>query len=342
VQVTLHAVSLRLEHEFTISRGSRTSQPSLIVQLSGGNQNGYGEAISYEFYGHSIESMTDSIQRCRPLLERYEFGTPEELWERLADQLPKDKFALSAIDEAAHDLYGKLMKRPTYENLGLQRGILPDSSYTIGIDSIATMVTKLHQHAGWSIYKIKLGTSDDVDIVRELRKHTDAILRVDANGGWSADETIQNSHVLKELGVEFIEQPLPRDTDRNELRRVFAGSALPLIADESCQTESDVAECDGVFHGVNVKLCKCGGITPAVRMLRDARSRGLKTMIGCMVESSVGISAAAQLLPLLDYADLDGAALLSNDPAEGVNVTSGKIDLGDKPGNGVTLTTTEG
>ncbi|MCP4508807.1 MAG: dipeptide epimerase, partial [Fuerstiella sp.] len=158
----------------------------------------------------------------------------------------------------------------------------------------------------------------------------------DANCAWSAEETIANSHQLKELNVEFIEQPMEA-TQWEAMKQVRADSVLPVIADESCLVESDVVKCVGRFHGVNVKLCKCGGLTPAVRMLQQARTHGMKTMVGCMVESTVGISAAAQLLPLLDYADLDGAVLLAEDPADGVKVINGRVCLSDRCGNGAQL-----
>ena len=199
------------------------------------------------------------------------------------------------------------------------------------------MVAKLNEVAGWPIYKIKLGTQYDLDIVRELRKHTDAIFRVDANCGWSVDEAIANSQALAGLGVEFIEQPLPADDTAGQ-EILFNESALPLIADESCIHETDVRECQGRFHGINIKLVKCGGITPARRMISEAKELGMKVMIGCMTESTVGISAIAQLLPLLDYVDMDGAALLADDIAEGVVVDRGVCKYPNAPGNGVRLT----
>ncbi len=198
------------------------------------------------------------------------------------------------------------------------------------------MVAKLNEVPDWPVYKIKLGTADDIQIIRELRGHTDAVFRVDANCGWSVTETIENSIELKELGVEFIEQPLLAN-DFDGSRRVYQDSALPIIADESCISESDVERCSGCFHGVNIKLVKCGGITPARRMIQQARQLGLKAMVGCMTESTVGISAIAQLLPLLDYVDMDGAALLAHDIARGVVVDRGLCTFADENGNGVSL-----
>lgn len=338
MKLSFHRLTLPLEHEFTIARGSLSVQRSLVVELEQHGVHGFGESTENEYYGFTLDSMQQSITEVRSLIEAYRFGTPAELWESLRAAMPDDMFSLSAVDLAVHDLFGKLAGRHTYDMLGLQWTNIPDSSYTIGIDTIDKMAAKLRERPDWSIYKIKLGTDRDVEIIRELRKHTSATFRVDANCGWTADETISNSQALKELDVEFIEQPLPAGAADEDHFKVFQFSALPIIADESCLVETDVEKCQGRFHGVNVKLCKCGGLTPAVRMLRQARQLGLKTMVGCMVESSIGISGAAQLLPLLDYADLDGAVLLAEEPAHGVTVDHGKIRLSEIHGNGAELT----
>jgi len=219
---------------------------------------------------------------------------------------------------------------------GLSLENLPVTDYTIGIDSIEVMVGKMREFPGWPVYKIKLGTPEDIEIVRALRRHTDAVFRVDANGAWGVAEAIRNSAALKELGVEFIEQPLPPE-DWEGMKEVFAKSALPLIADESCQQEPDVDRCRHLFHGVNVKLVKCGGLTPARRMIARAKELGLKTMVGCMTETSVGISAIAQLLPMLDYADMDGALLLAEDVATGVTIDRGRVHFPHENGCGVRL-----
>ncbi|MCL4169252.1 UNVERIFIED_CONTAM: hypothetical protein GTU68_049565, partial [Idotea baltica] len=182
----------------------------------------------------------------------------------------------------------------------------------------------------------KLGTKNDLEIIKELRKHTDAIFRVDANCGWEPQETIDNSKILKDFGVEFIEQPLRADNWEGH-KLVFKNSSLPIIADESCQVEADVAKCHNHFHGVNVKLTKCGGLTPARRMLNEAKSLNMKTMVGCMTESTVGISAIAHLLPLLDYVDMDGALLLAKDIAIGVTIIDGKTTYSNELGTGVSL-----
>jgi L-alanine-DL-glutamate epimerase-like enolase superfamily enzyme len=197
------------------------------------------------------------------------------------------------------------------------------------------MKDKLSQFP-WPLYKVKLGTKNDINIIKELRKITTSKFRIDANASWGIEETIDNSKKLKEMGVEFIEQPLPAQA-WDDMEEVFKGSVLPLIADESCRTEDDVPKCVNRFHGINVKLVKAGGITPARKMLLEAKKLGLKTMVGCMTESSVGIAAVGQLLPYLDYVDMDGALLLKNDIANAHQILDGVITLSNNPGTGVEM-----
>lgn len=335
MELRLHQLELPLADPFTIARGTITHQLSLLVELRDGPLVGLGEVTVDHYYGHTFESMTRSLKAAEEELDRYADSPPEQVWERMLQRMDGDHFALSALDLAAHDLWSKKLGQPCWRTWGLAWTAVPESSYTIGIDRIERMVEKLEKRPGWRIYKVKLGTDEDVEIVRSLREHTAARFRVDANCGWTVEQTIAMSRELAGLGVEFIEQPLPAEASEAERRAAFEGSLLPLIADESCRIESDVLACHGSFHGVNVKLCKCGGLTPALGMLRQARELGLQTMVGCMVETSVGISAAAQLLPLLDYADLDGAILLAADPVDGVRIDHGKVARPDSPGLGV-------
>lgn len=331
---------LPLKHVFTIARGSTTIRDTLIVSLQANGQTGYGEATANSYYHATIPELQADIEGVRPLVESFNFTQPDALVDslipQLAERLPGKEFALCALDMALHDLWGKLRGEPLWKLWALNPRDAPASNYTIGIDSIPKMVEKAKEVADWPLLKIKLGTDEDLDIVRELRRHTDATFRVDANCGWSADQAIDFSHELKELGVEFIEQPLPAD-DREGARRVYEASALPIIADESCVLESDVPACEGHFHGINIKLVKCGGLAPGRRMVAEARRLGLKVMAGCMTESTVGISALGQLAPMLDYVDMDGAALLAEDIADGVKVVAGKAQYPDRPGSGIEL-----
>ncbi|MFD2247419.1 dipeptide epimerase [Pontibacter ruber] len=335
MKLTVRSFDLPLKHTFTIAYDSRDVQPTLIVELQEGEHKGYGEATSNPYYGFTIENMTNALEQIREQIESTELSSPEAFWAKMQPLLADNPFALCALDMAANDLFGKMNGKPLYQIWGLNDDQTPLTDYTIGIDTVENMVKKL-QERPWPIYKIKLGTPNDVEIVRELRKHTDAVFRVDANCAWGVEETIENARQLKPLGVEFIEQPMRAD-DMEGMKQVYQHSVLPVIADESCITEADVAKCHGHFHGVNIKLVKCGGLTPARRMIAEARKLGMKVMVGCMTESSVGISAIAQLLPLLDYVDMDGALLLSKDIASGVTIDYGKVNYAPVNGTGATL-----
>ena len=335
MKLIFHPFELPLKHTFTTAHGSRDFIKTLVVEVQEGGFSGYGEAAAISYYGVSVEKMMEALDQIRHLIESYGQLAPEAFWELTYPYLKDIPFAHCALDVAMHDLFGKKKEQPLYKLWELPMEQIPQTSYTIGIDSVEKMLQKMKDFP-WPIYKIKLGTSEDVEILKELRNQTNALFRVDANGAWSVNETISNSVAFKELGVEFIEQPLPKE-DLEGMKRVIEKSALPLIADESCIAEPDVDKCFGSFHGVNIKLAKCGGLSPALRMIRKARELGMKVMVGCMTESSVGISAIAQLLPLLDYVDMDGAMLLKEDVAEGVKITERGIQLPDRNGIGVRL-----
>ena len=351
MQLFLHPVDLRLRHTFTIAHDSRDVQPTLIVELrDAAGRSGLGEATATPYYGVTIDRLMQGLETIRPLLETADDATPEDVWQQAYSYLADNPFALCAVDQAMHDLAAQRAGLPLYAHWGLDPAHNPLTNYTIGLDSVAKMVAKMREMP-WPIYKIKLGTADDLGLVRALRQHIDtqrsptdrsptrfrdARFRVDANCAWTADQTLAYAPALKQLGVEFIEQPLPAD-DWTGMKRVYDACALPVIADEGCITESDVARCAGHFHGINIKLTKCGGLTPARRMLAEARSLGLKTMVGCMTESSVGISAIAHLLPLLDFVDMDGSLLIANDPATGVTFDYGRVIYADRTGTGAKL-----
>jgi L-alanine-DL-glutamate epimerase-like enolase superfamily enzyme len=335
MKISLKKYVLPLKHTFSISRESHDFQNSLIISLSLNGQTGYGEATANPYYKISVESMIAEIETNLSFLENYNFSTPEVFHAFLvAKEL--SNFAICALDLAAHDLYGKLNNKPLYEIWGTNTLHYPTTNYTIGIAPIEKMVEKM-QETPWPIYKVKLGTDDDVAIVRELRKHTNAVFRIDANCAWTAAETIKNAPLLKDLGVEFLEQPLKAD-DWEGMEKVMSQSVLPVIADESCIVETDVEKCALHFSGINIKLTKCGGLTPALRMIKEGKKLGLKVMMGCMTESTVGISAIAQLLPQLDYVDMDGAMLLKEDIANGVRILKdGTIVFPKLSGTGVSL-----
>jgi len=335
MKLILKPFELKLEHTFTISRESYSTQPSLIVELQDANFSGFGEATSNPYYKITVPKMMDDLNALKPLIKESADDTPNEFWYKMYPHLKNNMFALCALDLAFNDLFARKKGKKLYDLWGYDISKNPISDYTIGIDTIEKMVAKM-KALPWPIYKIKLGTKEDIKIVKELRKHTDATFRIDANCGWSVQETINNAVILKELGVEFLEQPLKADNWEGH-KEVYNNSVLPIIADESCQIEEDVAKCHNHFHGVNVKLVKCGGLTSARRMLVQAKELGMKTMVGCMTESSVGISAIAHLLPLLDYVDMDGAILLAQDIATGVKLENGVAIYSNLNGTGVTL-----
>ena len=335
MKISLKKYVLLLKHTFSISRESHDFQNSLIIGLTLNGQTGYGEATSNPYYKITVESMMAEIETNQSFLEHYNFSTPEVFHAFLVSK-GLSNFAICALDLAAHDLYGKLNNKPLYEIWDTNTLHYPITNYTIGIASIEKMVEKM-QETPWPIYKVKLGTDDDVAIVRELRKHTNAVFRIDANCAWTAAETIKNALLLKDLGVEFLEQPLKAD-DWEGMEKVMHQSVLPVIADESCIVETDVEKCALHFNGINIKLTKCGGLTPALRMIKKGKKLGLKVMMGCMTESTVGISAIAQLLPQLDYVDMDGAMLLKEDIATGVHIlTDGRVVFPELNGTGVSL-----
>ena len=326
---------LPLKHRFTIAHQSREVQETLIVKLEDGDFYGLGESTTNPFYGMTLDNMQEALERFKPILLGGGWTTPAELWELGKEVFQSNPFAQCALDLAAWDLYTKKQGKKLYEYLDLNPAQIPTTNFTIGIDTVEKMCAKLKE-VDWPIYKIKLGTADDLEIVRELRKHTQSIFRVDANCAWTVDQTIAYSEELAAFGVEFIEQPLAKD-NLEGMKEVYAQSKLPVIADESCIHESDVETCKRRFHGINIKLVKAGGITPALRMIQQAKSLGMKTMVGCMTESSVGISAIAHIAPLLDYVDMDGAMLLAKDPARGVQISPTAVRFPEGPGIGAEL-----
>ncbi len=288
------------------------------------------------FYGATIDATVAALRRAGVEIRRYRLREPGEFGESMRAILSDSPAAQCALDCAAYDLWGKMQQAPVWKLWGLNPADACPTDYTIGIDAVDVMVQKLQEFPGWPVYKIKLGTDHDLAIIRALREHTDAVFRVDANCAWTAEQAVENVSALEPYGVELVEQPLPPD-DRRGMAWLRAVSPLPIIADESCRFEGDVERCALLFQGINIKLLKCGGLTPARRMIGRARQLGLRVMVGCFTESSVGISAAAQLLPLLDYADLDGALLLAEDAADGVWFDRGRACYPPADGCGTTL-----
>src|SRR5436190_11105511 len=325
--------NLIFRHPFTISKGTKTHQPTFVVELQNFGWEGYGEAPAISYYNIPVEKMIEDLERKKSLVEKFAFTEPERYWHYLHHLFPQNSFLVCALDIAAWDMFGKMKRKKLYEFWNGDISKNPLTDYTIGIDTIDKMIGKV-QEKPWPIYKVKVGTSDDITIVSALRESTDAVLRVDANAAWDLDTALKLIPQLKELGVEFVEQPLAKDNWEG-MRTLYKQSSLPLLADESCVFEADVEKCKDHFHGINIKLTKCGGITPALRMIKKARELDLKVMIGCMNESTIGSAAIAHLLPLIDHVDMDGPLLLEEDLATGLGYDNGKIIYSEAPGLGI-------
>jgi L-alanine-DL-glutamate epimerase-like enolase superfamily enzyme len=333
MKIRYWSYNLPFVYPFTISRGTKTHQPTLIVELDHMGIKGYGEAPAITYYNIPVEKMIADIEEKKQFIEKYAFTEPERYWHYLHHLFPKNNFLVCALDIAAWDLYGKMRNQPLYKIFGNDPDKAPLTDYTIGIDTLGNMLDKIDKNP-WPIYKVKLGTAEDIKIIRAIREHTNAVIRVDANAGWSLKAARELLVQLKELGVELIEQPLGKD-DWESMKLLYDESNIPLFADESCATEDEVEKCRGYFHGINIKLTKCGGITPARRMIKNARIFGLQVMIGCMNETTIGSAAIAHLIPSVDHADADGPLLLASDVATGLQYQEGRIIVPEKAGLGI-------
>jgi len=333
--VSYKIFELPFKYPFTISKGTKTVQPTFIVELDYFGIKGYGEAPAIAYYNIPVEKMAADLEAKKMFVEKFALTDPERYWHYLHHLFPQNPFLVCALDMAGWDIYGKLKRKQLHQLWGLDTSNTPLTDYTIGIADIEVMVQKM-KATPWPIYKVKVGADNDLEMVAALRKETDAVLRVDANAGWTLEQALQKIPVLKTLGVEMVEQPLAKD-DWEGMKVLYQQSELPLYADESCVSEQDVAKCAGHFHGINIKLTKCSGITPARRMIEAARKLNLKVMMGCMNESSVGTAAIAQFAPMLDMVDMDGPLLLSQDIARGIGFERGKIIYNDLPGLGIEM-----
>lgn len=321
------------EYPFTIAKGTKTHQPAFIVMLGLGRLAGWGEAPVISYYPETLEGMQAAVEKGRGVIERYALTDPKRFWHFLHHLLPGQHFLTAALDIAGWDLFAQLRRAPLRLLLGIS-GVNKVTNYTLGHDSIGVLIEKVRRHP-WPVYKVKFTSADDLDLLVKLRAHTNAAFRVDANESLNYDDTLRLLPELKKLDVELLEQPLPR-TAVEEMKALKPQSPLPLIADESCQTERDVAACADAFHGINIKLTKCGGITPALNMIADARKLGLQLMLGNMNETSIGTAAIVQLSPLADWLDADGPLLLAKDGAEGLSYgNDGMVQVSEAPGMGV-------
>ena len=328
---------LKLKHVFTVASFSRTTTPDVQVEIEYEGVTGYGEASMPPYLGQTVDSVMTFLSKVN--LEQ--FNDPFELEDILAyvDSLsPGDTAAKAAVDIALHDLVGKLLGAPWYKIWGLNREKTPSTTFTIGIDTPEVVREKTLEVAGqFNILKVKLGRENDKEMIRTIRSVSTLPIAIDANQGWKDKYyALDMIHWLKEQGIVMIEQPMPKE-QLEDIAWVTQQSLLPVFADESLQRLSDVAALKGAFTGINIKLMKCTGMREAWKMVTLARALDMKVMVGCMTETSCAISAAAQFSPAVDFADLDGNLLISNDRFKGVEVLKGKITLSDLPGIGVTL-----
>jgi L-alanine-DL-glutamate epimerase-like enolase superfamily enzyme len=327
-------LELRTRHPFIIARGGQSDYRTVWVRVRDGDgHEGWGEAVATRFYGETPESVMAALSHYATALpaDPLDLEEAERRWELMLQGNPAARAALSA---ALHDLAGKRLGVPVYRLWGLDPAKAPRSTFTIGLDTPERIRAKVLEAEQYPILKIKLGTDRDEEILRTIRDATDREIRVDANCGWTLKRAIGMLPVLKEYGVTVLEQPLP-PSELDGLAAVTRRSDIPVIADESCLTAVDIPPLVGKVDGINIKLAKCGSLREALRMIAVARAHGLMVMVGCMIESSIGITAAAHVTPLVDIVDLDGAALLANDPFSGATIDRGQVALPAGPGLGV-------
>lgn len=337
MKLSHQTIELNPTHPFVIARGGYSHHRNVIVRLTDDHGlEGYGEAAPNRYYGESVPTVIAALGQFRPVLERADPFSLESIESHLNRILRGNASAKGAISSALHDLVGKRLGLPVYRIWGLDAAATPQSSYTIAIAENHELERRVAEAQKYPILKIKLGTDRDTEIVRIVRNAApEKRLRVDANAAWTAKHAVRMSDFLAEQGVEMLEQPVAAN-DIEGLRFVRKRSKLPVFADESCLMASDVARLAGAVDGINIKLAKCGSLREAMRMVHAARALDMQVMAGCMIESSLGISAIAQISPLLDYADFDGAALLSSDPFRGASIDGGPIRLSEGPGLGAT------
>ncbi len=334
LRMEAEVLNLRTRHPFIIARGGQSDYRTIWVRLvDADGREGWGEAAPARIYGESTETVLAALQAYAehlpsdPLL----IEDTERHWEKLLRLNPSARCALSA---ALHDLAGKRLGVPVWQLWGLDATKAPKSTFTIGIDTAEKIRQKVFEAEQYPILKIKLGSDRDLEILQTIRAATDKELRVDANTGWTVKHAIRMLPVLEEFGVTVLEQPLPAE-DLDGLAAVTRASRIPVIADESCLTAADIPRLVGKVDGINIKLAKCGSLREALRMIAIARAHQMMVMVGCMIESSIAITAAAHFTPLVDIVDLDGAALLSNDPFLGATIEAGQVRLPSGPGLGL-------
>jgi L-alanine-DL-glutamate epimerase-like enolase superfamily enzyme len=325
-------IELALRHTFRIARGASDVRRNVVVEVEHEGRVGLGEAAPILRYGEDQDRAAAAVSEMAARL-----GDPRAFATAAARAaVAGQASAEAAVDIALHDLAGQRMGVPLHAMLGLDPRVGPPTSFTIGLDAPDVVAQKVREASAYEVLKVKMGSDDDRAVLEAVRDVTDRPLRVDANEGWTLQSARERLPWLAKMGVEFVEQPLPA-AQLEETRALRRESPLPFFADESVHRAEDIPRLAGAFDGINIKLMKCGGIGEALRMIAVARAHGMQVMLGCMIESSIAITAAAHLLPLVDAADLDGSVLLAHDPYVGAVMTAGRLVLPDEPGLGVRL-----
>ena len=335
MQLQFEPYELQLTHTFTVSSYSRKTTPDVQVRIDYEGYTGFGEASMPPYLGQTVERVCSFLRK----VDLGQFRDPFDLEDILAyvDALSEgDSAAKAAVDIALHDLVGKLMGQPWYRIWGLDPAKAPDTTYTIGIDTPEVVREKTRECDGrFNILKAKVGVPGDKETIRAIREITSVPIAVDANQGWKdREEALDMIHWLAEQGIVMVEQPMPKE-QIDDIAWLRERTPLPIFADEAVQRLADIKALEGAYDGINIKLMKCTGMREAWKMVNYARAEGMKVMVGCMTETSCAVSAAAQLSPAVDFADLDGNLLISNDRFDGMKVVNGKITLPDRPGIGI-------
>ena len=334
LNLTFFPYELQLRHAFNLAKYSRTTTPDVQVRLEYDGIVGYGEASMPPYLGESIESVTKFLSQ----LDLSQFSDPfriEEIHEYMESVAPNNRAAKASVDIALHDLIGKIMGQPWYKIWGLNPEKAPSTSFTIGIDTAEVVRQKVDEAAPYNVLKVKMGLDNDKELVDIIRSKTDRPICVDANQGWNDKEkALEMCHWLSERNCLFVEQPMPKEMI-DETAWLRERSPLPIIADEFLQRLPDVRRAAEAYDGINIKLMKSTGMHEAYKMAVLARSLGMKVMLGCMTETSCAVTAAAQLAPMVDWADLDGNLLIANDLFDGIKIVEGKVTIPNRPGIGV-------
>ncbi len=337
LNLSFEPYELKLKHAFNLAKHQRTTTPDVQVQLEYDGIIGYGEASMPPYLGESVESVTSFLSK----LDLSQFSDPfriEEIHDYMDSVAPNNRAAKASVDIALHDLLGKIMGQPWYKIWGLDPSKAPNTSFTISYDANPVeMQAKIDETAPFKVIKIKMGLDHDKELVKAIRERTDVPICVDANQGWSSKEhALEMCHWLNEQNCLFVEQPMPKEMFE-ETAWVKERSPLPIIADEFLQRLPDVRRAAQAYDGINIKLMKSTGMHEAYQMAVLARALGMKVMLGCMTETSCAVTAAAQLSPMVDWADLDGNLLIANDRFDGIKIVDGQVTIPDRPGIGVEL-----